>query len=422
IHLGERDCSVQRRHQKIVEEAPAPAMTPELRGRMGDAAVRIARSVGYVNAGTVEFLFDENGAFFFLEMNARLQVEHPVTESVYGVDIVRLQLRIAGGEQLALVQRDVVAHGWAIEARVNAENPATSLPVAGTIEEWQMPPLAGVRIDSGVRSGSEVPIEYDALLAKVIASGADRTQALDRLTQALERLVVHGIPTNVPLLLRILRDPVFRAGRATTAFLGERHVLHDDPGAEPLAVWYLAFAALLRDGIGWRIGSVGVPITLLGPQASRSVIASRCANDGHWKIAGDLDVELQFEGAGDEALIVYDGAQRLQGRAWVDRGGVTVRYAEASYRFTFGRLRRREPERADLNVDGRALVTAPMPGRIGRVAVSVGEQVHEGDLLIVLEAMKMEHRIEASRAGRVRAVHVTPGLLVKSGDDLAEIE
>ena len=216
IHLGERECSLQRRHQKIVEESPSPAVDEELRRRMGEAAVRAARAVGYVNAGTVEFLLDPSGRFYFLEMNTRIQVEHPVTEMVTGVDLVKAQIRIAAGERLALRQQDVRLEGHAIECRVNCEDPDTFLPSPGTIQRLILPGGPGIRLDTAIYAGYTVPAHYDSLLAKLIAWGADREEAIARLWVALEELEVEGVRTNVPFLRYLVRQPEFLEGRLAT--------------------------------------------------------------------------------------------------------------------------------------------------------------------------------------------------------------
>jgi acetyl-CoA carboxylase biotin carboxylase subunit len=220
IHLGERECSIQRRHQKLIEECPSPLLDAALRARMGDAACRLARAAGYVNAGTVEFLVDSERNFYFLEMNARLQVEHPVTEMVTGVDLVREQLRIAAGEKLTLTQADVTWRGWAIECRVNAEDPfAGWLPSPGTITGLRAPSGPWVRDDSGVYEGYTIPRFYDTLLSKLIVWGADRAAACDRMARALAEYRVVGVRTTIPALTRIVAHPDFRAGRLSTAFL-----------------------------------------------------------------------------------------------------------------------------------------------------------------------------------------------------------
>jgi acetyl-CoA carboxylase biotin carboxylase subunit len=219
VHLGERECSIQRRHQKIIEESPSPALDPGLRRAMGEAAIAIARSVGYTNAGTVEFLLDEDRNFYFMEVNARIQVEHPVTEMVTGFDLVKEQIRISSGEQLSFTQSDVVQRGWSIECRINAEDPETFVPSPGTIHSFHLPGGPGVRIDTAAYAECRIPPHYDPMIAKVITHGRDRNEAIDRMRRALEVLVVGGVKTIIPLHLKILSDPDFIAGRLSTGFL-----------------------------------------------------------------------------------------------------------------------------------------------------------------------------------------------------------
>lgn len=223
VHLGERECSLQRRHQKVVEESPSPAVTPELRDRMGEAALRGVRACGYVNAGTVEFLLDEEGNFYFLEMNTRIQVEHPVTEEVTGIDLVREQIRIAEGEPLGYDQADIVLRGHALECRLNAEDPARNfMPSPGVIRRYHAPGGPGLRVDSAAYTGSVVPPFYDSMFGKLIAHDRDRSGAIARMSAALDELEVEGISTNVDLLRAIMRDPVFQEGRLSTDFIEER--------------------------------------------------------------------------------------------------------------------------------------------------------------------------------------------------------
>lgn len=223
IHLGERECSLQRRHQKVVEEAPSPAVSPELRARMGEAALRGVRACGYVNAGTVEFLLDEEGNFYFLEMNTRIQVEHPVTEEVTGIDLVREQIRIAQGEPLGYDQADVVIRGHAIEVRLNAEDPARNfMPSPGVITRFHLPGGPGVRVDTAVQQGSVISPFYDSMFAKLIVRDADRAGAVARMRAALDELEIEGVATNVELLRLIMSDPHFEAGRLSTRFIEER--------------------------------------------------------------------------------------------------------------------------------------------------------------------------------------------------------
>ncbi len=243
IHLGERDCSIQRRHQKVIEEAPSPAVNHELRARMGEVAVQAARAIGYVGAGTIEFLLDTNGEFFFMEMNTRLQVEHPVTELITGLDLVDLQLRVAAGEPLPLAQEDVRLDGHAIEARLYAENPdAGFLPQTGTLLRWQVP--AGVRVDAGVDSGTEITSHYDPLLAKIIAHGQTRDEARQKLIAALRDTTALGLATNKAFLVGCLEHPEFFAGRATTDFIAAHFApqADADPRSELLAAAALIFA------------------------------------------------------------------------------------------------------------------------------------------------------------------------------------
>jgi 3-methylcrotonyl-CoA carboxylase alpha subunit len=423
VHLGERECSIQRRHQKVLEEAPSGALSPELRARMGEAAIAAARSVGYVNAGTVEFLLDEDGSFYFLEMNARLQVEHPVTELVHGVDLVRLQLDVANGLPLPFSAADVVTHGWAIEARINAEDPANDfLPAIGTIARWEPPVEPGLRLDAGVHAGSEVTIYYDSMLAKLIAFGPDRAAAIARLRSGLDAFVIGGVRTNVPLLRRIVRDDAFRAGDTTTAFLSERgFLLESGAGGEADDALTLAVLATLADPRAWRLADSGIPVALLSADATFRALGSKTGADGRWRVSGDVAGEFELEVAGDRLTARDERGRRLGGRARVDAGGVEVTYDGTAYRFAFAPPPSLETTGTERKPGG-GTVTAPMPGKIVRVAVADGDVVEERDLLIVLEAMKMEHRIEAARAGTVANVSVAAGALVAGGASLLDIE
>jgi 3-methylcrotonyl-CoA carboxylase alpha subunit len=422
LHLGERECSIQRRHQKIIEEAPSVALTPELRERMGAAAIRAAKSVGYTNAGTVEFLLDESGEFYFLEMNARLQVEHPVTELVYGLDLVRMQFAIAAGARLELTQADVTPRGWAIEARINAEDPDNGyLPATGTITRFEAPSGPGLRLDDGVHAGSEVSIYYDSMLGKLIAFGPDRRSAVERLTGALEHFRIDGVRTNLPLLLRIARNVTFRAGYTTTAFLVEHaNFLRPDPTGEPEEAALIAIAAVLTDPRAWRIGHAGIPVRLAAARGTIAVTGSQRGADGVWEIRGDLSGDVTLEVTG-ERIVVRGEGNRCAGRASVDLLGVEVVYEAQTYRFDFA------PPPA-LGAGGAAAggglgaIVSPMPGKIVKVEVRAGDAVLERDLLVVLEAMKMEHRIEATRDGVVKSVAVAPGALVAGGATLVELE
>jgi 3-methylcrotonyl-CoA carboxylase alpha subunit len=423
VHLGERECSIQRRHQKVVEEAPSVALSPELRATMGAAAVRAAKSVDYVNAGTCEFMLDADGSYFFLEMNTRLQVEHPVTELVYGIDLVQWQLRIASGEALTFSQADVRPRGWAIETRIYAEDPANHmLPSTGTIARWSPPEGPGVRVDAGVTTGSEVSVYYDPMLAKLIVFGSDRAHAIARLTTALESFGIDGVRANVPLLLWIARNDAYRAGDTTTSFLAK--YLDESifaRGTLPREATLLCAAALLLDGLApWRIAQVGVPIRLQYDGKTIEYRADATSTPGQWHLTGDAAGPLHARHAGSAVAVDFDGAPFSGDVTCVD-GAFSVRYAGATYDLHFA-----DPPSSDAVIaaggagsDGR--ITAPMPGKIVKIAVREGDAVAERALLIVLEAMKMEHRIEATNAASVKSVLVNEGDIVPGGAALIEL-
>ncbi len=403
VHLGERECSIQRRHQKVVEEAPSRALDPALRERMGAAAVAAARSVGYTNAGTVEFMLAADGTFAFLEMNARLQVEHPVTEAITGVDLVHEQLRIAAGEPLRFTQAQLAPRGWAIEVRVNAEDPAHDFaPQCGTIAAFDVPAAPGVRVDSGVRAGSTVPVFYDALLAKIIVWAADRPAAIARLRTTLDGTFVAGMPTNLALLRAIARDDAFAAGETTTAYLSERAGVLRAPAPNVHDAALAAAAAAAADGRGWRLGGIGVPVTLVHDGVTLRVHATR-GTDGCWTIAGDANGRPP---AGARTAVAADGVD-------VDLGGTIAHFAFAAPPVAAAAGTARVPS--------SGTIVAPMPGTIVSVRAVAGDVVGEHDLLVVLEAMKMEHRIEAPAAGTVGEVRVVPGDIVAAGATLVTI-
>ena len=411
IHIGERECSIQRRHQKIVEEAPSVALSPELRATMGAAAVRAAQSVGYVNAGTCEFMLDSDGAFYFLEMNTRLQVEHPVTELVYGLDLVRWQLRIASGERLTLSQDDIRPRGWAIETRIYAEDPANHmLPSTGTITNWSPPEGPGIRVDAGVTTGSEVSVYYDSMLAKLIVFGSDRAHAIARLTNALDDFCIDGIRANVPLLSWIARDEWFREGKTTTSFLSQRldETIFSNPHVPDDALAFALGARLADGAVAWRIGGIGVPVWLESNGKDFRVDASLIDN-GRWQLSGALEGILTARRRGEHLSVALDGREIVpDGR-----------------RYEFAPLR---PPSADTRgaagtaAGGDGRVTSPMPGKIVKVAVQPGDAVEPHALLLVLEAMKMEHRIEASATAKVKSLLVKEGDIVSGGAALLEFE
>ena len=424
VHLGERECSIQRRHQKVIEEAPSVALSGEVRTAMGEAAVRLARAVNYVNAGTLEFMLDRNGDFYFLEMNTRLQVEHPVTESVYGVDLVHWQLRIASGERLTLHQEALGPRGAAIEARIYAEDPYNQmLPSTGTITVWQPAAGPGIRIDSGVQAGSEVSMYYDPMLAKLIVWGEDRPTAVKRMQYALKSFAIGGLQTNIPLLSWIASNEAFTAGETTTAFFDEQ--LRDDLftqrpslSRETLA---LATAAALQNGAaGWRLGSIGIPIRFAGGERTYAIEASATDDVTRYKLHGDLKGLLTVRQSGPTLAVQLDG-EAISGTAVAEAIGIEVlRNGDRSC------LRFAQPPsleaRSHASAGAAGAIVAPMPGRIIKVAVQSGDQVGERALLMVLEAMKMEHRIEAPSAGTIKRLFVKDGELVTAAAPLVEIE
>ncbi len=413
IHLGERDCSIQRRHQKVVEEAPSPAISAELRAEMGAAAVAAAKAVGYYSAGTVEFLLDENGDYFFIEMNTRLQVEHPVTELITGLDLVEWMLMVAEGERLPLTQDDVVLDGHAIEVRLYAESAENNfLPSTGTIWHYQAPSGVGVRVDDGLRSSLAITPYYDAMIAKLITHGPTRAVAQRRLRRALEQTVVLGVETNRRFLLETVTHPTFIAGEATTNFIAQMW----QPGARDHSSRCEHIAAVLlshesADAAVQQLGGWGSPSASYCFNANDRTRALRVlqngscfdVNDGEVNRAfsvvrcadGRLDYEL--DGLRDVAHFAFDA----DGTVWVQAGLETGRFKDVLM---------------DVAVSAESssgTVTAPMPGSVLRVDVSVGDSVKKGDPLIVLEAMKMEHTIAAPIDGVVEQVAVTQGQQMK---------
>jgi 3-methylcrotonyl-CoA carboxylase alpha subunit len=432
LHLFERDCSVQRRHQKVIEEAPAPGITEARRSEMGAAAVSAARAVGYVGAGTVEFIVDRAGKFHFMEMNTRLQVEHPVTEMITGLDLVEWQLRVASGEPLPKRQQDLRIDGHAFEARIYAEDPDRDfLPGTGKILHLQLPAeSARVRVDTGVRAGDVVTPHYDSMIAKLIVHDRDRVRALKRLAAALAELEVAGPVTNVDFLRRLARCRAFAQGELDTGLIErQRRELLAPAGPPGEAV--LALAALsvqlgrvperptpwgLADG--WR---------LEGREPSLLVFSDA---------AGSHAVALHHRAAGYE-LEVGGQRRRLEGRLGANGGlrarldgasltGRVVRSGDRLEVFLLGEHRvldLHDPFAEEFEAEIRdGELMAPLPGRIAAVLVVSGARVEEGAPLLILEAMKMEHTISAPARGRVAAIHCKAGDQVVEGAELIEIE
>ncbi len=431
IHLGERECSLQRRHQKVIEEAPSPSLDPALRERLGEAAVRLTRACGYEGAGTIEFLVPDTppGEFFFLEMNTRLQVEHPVTEAVTGLDLVELQLRIAANEPLPLAQRDISPRGHAIEARIYAEDAeAGFLPATGRFLAWQEPVGEGLRFDSGVFEGSIVTTDYDPLLAKVVAHGADRASALELLERGLSQLVSVGVETNQGFLRRLLARPEVREGRLDTGLL-ER--VGPELAAEPASEIDSALSLVLVDRLealekhalstsvpfGWRLG------------AAETRWRTRL-RDRH-----DADVEVVATGDGDTVSIDAGGAQRTGSARRIDdrwfdvvldghtRRCLIARDGERSWIWRDGAARAFGTSSRDRGAGGdqQDALEAPMPGMVIAVESANGRLVAAGDVLVVLESMKMELPIAAPHAGVVGDLDIAVGDRVLLGQRLATV-
>ena len=364
VWIGERDCSAQRRHQKLIEESPAPAFPPETRQAMGEAAVKVAKACGYYNAGTVEFLF-QDGEFWFLEMNTRLQVEHPVTELVSGIDLVREQIRVASGEPLSFTQDDIDLRGWAIEVRVNAENPAEGrfLPSPGTITELMPPQGFGVRWDGGYESGDEVSQYYDNLVGKLVVWGDTRDTAIDRMIRALTEMRIEGIATTIPADLAILRHPDFRAAAHSTKWVED------------------------------RLDLTGVTSGPTAPAVD---------SDAAPKVQRDVDVEIN--------------GKRFSVKMWVPEIPMVAATAAA------GPRPRRATAAGGAAAAGNGKVSVPMQGTIVKVLVEVGQTVTAGQSVCVLEAMKMENNIAADKDGTVTEIKVVLGQSVGTGDIVVVID
>jgi 3-methylcrotonyl-CoA carboxylase alpha subunit len=419
IHLNERECSIQRRHQKIIEETPSTALDATLRNAMGEAAVSCGKAIGYRNAGTVEFILAPDRSFYFLEVNTRLQVEHPVTECVTGLDLVEEQILVAQGEALRISQEEVPFEGAAVEVRLYAEDPAAGfLPQSGKIVDWNLPAAEGLRIDSGVEAGSEVGIHYDPMLAKIITSGENRALALQRMRRALRSLSVQGITTNRELLLRVLDHPAFIAGHIDTHFI-DRHLDDLGDGASEADEQRAAIAAALADqqrrdrqrtlvsGVpsGWR-NNYHTPQSVTYAMGEREVRVDyrHLGNDRFTVWTGTETRAIRVVSWEPPELIVEEGSHRWSARMSFD-GDRT--YVHTS-RFSIGLLRKpRFPDKSQAIPAGGCV--APMPGKVIEVRVAEGDAVQAGQALLIMEAMKMEHSVSAPRNGTVAQVTVAAG-------------
>jgi len=446
VYLFERDCSIQRRHQKVLEEAPAPGMTEERRRAMGEAAVAAARAVGYVGAGTVEFIADPSGAFYFMEMNTRLQVEHPVTEMITGTDLVEWQLQVAAGERLPLLQDQLAIKGHAVEARLYAEDPGRDfLPSTGTLGHLRFPePTAQVRVDTGVRQGDAISIHYDPMIAKLIVWDRDRPAALRRMAGALSDCEAVGLATNIAFLHAVATHPAYVAGEVDTGFI-PRH--HDAllPQAAPADDRDLALAALAL-----LLGRVAEAARHASDSADRwspwnAAYGWRLNGDNHHTLrfhdpAGDSDAEIavvaHFRGSG-YALDLPGGQQAAtgtldaDGRLTASLGGArcavtVVRQGSQIVLIDGARVRRLDfidPLAGATEREGEGgRLQAPMPGKVTAVHVAAGAQVKRGQALMVLEAMKMEHSIAAPADGTVKEIRFAAGEQVPEGAELIVFE
>jgi 3-methylcrotonyl-CoA carboxylase alpha subunit len=418
LYLFERDCSVQRRHQKVIEEAPAPGVTPELRQRLGESAVAAARAIDYLGAGTVEFIA-EGDEFYFMEMNTRLQVEHPVTEAITGLDLVEWQLRVAGGEALPFAQSDLQINGHALEVRVYAENPARRfLPSTGVLEHLRFPDQA--RVDTGVAENSEVSVHYDPMLAKIITHGANRHQAMERMSQALRNTEIAGIEHNVGYLGAVIADPGFISGGYTTGLADQIHA-SVVPQTTP-EHWILAsLAALSQGGSPWQ-ATDGFRIN---QPAQTNLTLKQGKQQG---VVGWVNDQVQVQDTGFIVTAVECSADniaaRIDGRNWhagYRRIDDRVHLFVAGHTITFT-LPDCHVRAVDQQAAGSGQMASPMPGQVIRVLVNPGDNVRTGDVLMIVEAMKMEHEIKAACSGRVVELLCSEGGKVDDGQELIRIE
>ncbi|MFS1525780.1 acetyl/propionyl/methylcrotonyl-CoA carboxylase subunit alpha [Microbulbifer sp. 2304DJ12-6] len=443
VHLGERDCSVQRRHQKIIEEAPCPIMTHELRTQMGNAAIKAAKAVNYIGAGTVEFLLDKNGAFYFLEMNTRLQVEHPVTEMITGLDLVAMQLRTAQGETLGFAQSDIKLQGHAIEVRLYAEDPdADFLPCAGPVIQWIEPNGMDLRVDSGIESGGEVSPFYDPLVAKIIAFGANREEARRKLITALDNTALFGIKTNRDFLIESLRNQQFVQGKATTSFIDENFPkcsLQNNRKYKNTHMHY-AVAAVLQHVLAmqqYQAYSLNVNSDLLGWSSTANLRSLRCyeinaqrslisicaranATRSYRVSLSEIEIDIRVLSISDSYAKLIVNKRRLSVIFHSESEKIMHLAISGAPIFTVRDIS------TDVDIDNTdflaRVIKAPMHGVIIGLEVSEGQEVKIGQPLVILEAMKMQHSILAPTNGSVKTLNVKQDERVAINKVLLEIE
>ena len=433
VHLGERECSIQRRHQKIIEESPAAVLNPARRDAMGESALQLARGIGYRSAGTVEFLVDDaTGEFFFLEVNTRLQVEHPVTEEVTGIDLVREQLRVAAGEPLGYGQDDIGFSGHAVEARLYAEDPSAGfLPATGTLVAWQPADEPSVRWDTGVEEGSHVGVDFDPMLAKVVAHGPTRSEAAGRLALALERMHLGGVTTNRDFLVATLRHEAFLAGDTTTDFI-ERNAPAMESTVAAATTQQLAIAAAMwlqgnnrasarvldRVPSGWRNARMPAQHVALAVDDVEHDIGYRRRRDGSFAVEGG-QVAIVHRWSPDDLDVEVDGIRRTV-RITLAAGpsGEHLHLTGGGTTTTFRVVPRFSVPGSEAPSGG---LVAPMPGRVLEIRAAMGDTVTKGQTMLLLEAMKMEHHMTAPFDGTVTEVRVATGDQVDNGSVLLVI-
>ncbi|KAF3842519.1 hypothetical protein F7725_024470 [Dissostichus mawsoni] len=438
LWLNERECSIQRRNQKVVEEAPSTFLDPETRRAMGEQAVKLAKAVQYSSAGTVEFLVDSKKNFYFLEMNTRLQVEHPITECITGLDLVEQMIRVAKGYHLKYKQEDIPINGWAIESRVYAEDPYKSfgLPSVGRLSQYQEPlNLSNVRVDSGIQEGSDISIYYDPMISKLVTYGATRAEALAKMEDALDNYVIRGVTHNIPLLREIITHPRFISGDITTNFLPEVYPegfkglqLGADSRRELLAsAAALHITAQLRSQrlLGdLRVSSA--PVSPLGPGSGAGGGKTLCG--GHQvEVDGEqVEVSGQWNLASPLLPLSINGTHRmLQCLSRDASGRIDLQYKGTSFKIRVlsklaAELNSYMPEKVP--EDTSSLLRSPMPGTVVAVSVKPGDTVAEGQEICVIEAMKMQNSLTAARGAKVKSVHCKAGETVGEGDLLVELE
>jgi 3-methylcrotonyl-CoA carboxylase alpha subunit len=458
LHLGERECSIQRRHQKIVEESPSLAISHAQRARMGSAAVQIATAAGYSNAGTIEFLLGEDQHFYFLEMNTRLQVEHPVTEQVTGLDLVRHQILIAAGEPLSLTQEQIIQHGHSIEVRLYAEDPAHDfLPSSGTIEQFYAPQGPGIRVDSGVSTGDVITPFYDPMIAKLIVSGEDRLVACERLQRALTHIAIFGVTTNLPFLHAIAVHPAFLAGATPTSFLQDTGLATNWTKSQPDLPPAVLLAAALFETTSPAVTPTQPDTIPVDPRSPWPLIPNPWFQQGPWRAIGITRTCIYHHQQKTHtiALVQLSQAQDQLWSASIDdqppesisytleqanlvllrRGTQTqhifVSLTASTIRIIFQgqsyQLQRRQPPEIATTAHSTSpaitqkKLTAPMAGTLVKLQVQPGEQVHAQQVLAILSAMKMEHAIISPSDGTIARILAQEGDVVKGGATLIEL-